>query len=105
LQIEQKYEAVKFSAAAEIINCHCARVRDLLQNSATGKPRCCSNGNYRPWQCVGTKCFCVDKMGRQDMRYNEAEDPSELDCYPDDPDPNDGEEPECEYEQMIADGY
>jgi len=63
-QIED-FEARKYSEAAEGMNCHCARARYILSESATGKPKCCKNGNYRPWQCIGSTCYCVDEIGRQ----------------------------------------
>ena len=44
------------------------------------KPVCCKNGNYRPMQCKGSVCFCVnedgDKMG---IEVASAE-VSKLDC-------------------------
>ncbi|ODN01386.1 Thyroglobulin [Orchesella cincta] len=99
-QIET-YEAEKFTAAATGMNCYCARAKLLLSNSATGKPKCCSNGNYKPWQCIGDTCFCVNSLGQQDTSIPQVyvDDRHLLDCYPPtDVDPEDGTEPPCVYE-------
>lgn len=55
----------------------------MLQDAATGKPKCCLNGNYRPWQVIGRKYYCVDDKGRQDMTEWkwESEVLAELHCY------------------------
>lgn len=77
----------------------CARAQLLLSNSATSKPKCCGNGNYKPWQCIGSRCFCVDRLGRQDKTKGEVNEDyaPDLDCYPGDERPEDGREPDCDY--------
>ncbi|CAL8143252.1 unnamed protein product [Orchesella dallaii] len=97
-QIET-YEAEKFTAAATGMNCYCARARLLLDNSATGKPKCCSNGNYKPWQCIGETCFCVNSLGQQDPSLGQVYEDKvdELPCYPEKK-PEDGTDPDCVYE-------
>ena len=44
------------------MNCECALSRHYSINS---KPKCCDNGNFRPMQCMGGLCYCVDQYGRQ----------------------------------------
>ncbi|KAK2705799.1 uncharacterized protein LOC136030050 [Artemia franciscana] len=45
--------------------CNCARTKELLQEYTTALPVCCANGNFRQWQCMAGKCFCVDPYGEQ----------------------------------------
>jgi hypothetical protein len=59
----------------------CARTRFWLTNQKLAKPICCSNGNYRPIQCRGGVCFCVDDDGNQTGLEVQENNLTELQCY------------------------
>ncbi|XP_046647985.1 uncharacterized protein LOC124338009 [Daphnia pulicaria] len=63
------------------MNCKCARTRFWLTNQKLAKPICCSNGNYRPIQCRGGVCFCVDDDGNQTGLEVQENNLTELQCY------------------------
>ncbi|XP_045782497.1 uncharacterized protein LOC123879038 isoform X1 [Maniola jurtina] len=63
------------------MDCKCAKTSSLM-SASTERPRCCSNGNFRPVQCRRGLCRCVDSDGRQVGA--EARDVTALHCYTDD---------------------
>lgn len=62
----------------------CARTRYWLASQNVAKPSCCKNGSYRPVQCRGGVCFCVDSDGNQTGIETPENRVSELPCYKDD---------------------
>lgn len=61
----EDFEVGEDSASAKTMNCNCARSRYWLDSSKVSKPTCCKNGNFRPIQCRGGVCFCVNSNGDQ----------------------------------------
>ncbi|GAB1605669.1 hypothetical protein Ahia01_000849200, partial [Argonauta hians] len=49
------------------MDCNCARDQfEYLKTKLVGKMfRCEPNGNYNKVQCLGSACYCVDKLGKQ----------------------------------------
>lgn len=64
------YAADLDSRAGQEMDCECAQAKLYLATGVT-KPSCCSNGNYRKYQCQGGLCFCVDRFG---VQYGKEED-------------------------------
>ena len=44
------------------------------------KPVCCENGSYRPIQCRGGVCFCVNSNGDQEGIEVALTETSKLNC-------------------------
>lgn len=53
--------------SADEMSCNCARRRYVMEKSGLGasKPKCCSNGEYFPYQKRGLLAYCVDSNGNQ----------------------------------------
>ncbi|KZS21200.1 uncharacterized protein LOC116920893 [Daphnia magna] len=77
----EHFEIEKESANANSMNCKCARTRYWLTDQNVAKPFCCTNGNYRPIQCRGGVCFCVDPDGNQIGIEVQTDKLTELKCY------------------------
>ena len=60
------YRVPRRSAAANT-TCNCARSSYHMQSAGqrTDLPQCCENGAFRPYQCRGLYCYCVDEHGQQ----------------------------------------
>ncbi|XP_037088896.1 thyroglobulin-like [Pollicipes pollicipes] len=71
------YTVPRSSAAAVSMTCNCARSSYHMQSAGqmTDLPQCCDNGDFRPYQCRGLFCYCVDADGQQ---YGGAEPQSSL---------------------------
>ena len=75
----EDYEAVIDPQEAFDMNCECAFARKYM-DEGLAKPVCERNGNYRSYQCMGGRCYCVDKYGRQYEEEVDQLDIATLNC-------------------------
>jgi len=78
----EEFQLNRYSTAAANMNCHCAKMRDLLNGKNYAElPVCCPNGNFQKIACRRGYCYCVDDNGyqiSQEVRENEMR---SLNCY------------------------
>ncbi|XP_050738231.1 uncharacterized protein LOC127009320 isoform X2 [Eriocheir sinensis] len=69
------------------MTCNCPRRRQLMEENGYGasKPRCCSDGEYFPWQTRGPHSYCVDENGNQYGTTVTITNMHDLECYSDQP--------------------
>ncbi|KAK8402363.1 hypothetical protein O3P69_000644 [Scylla paramamosain] len=65
------------------MNCHCPRRRKMMEENGYGasKPKCCSDGQYYPWQTRGPHSYCVDDNGNQYGETVTITNMEDLPCY------------------------
>lgn len=68
---------------AQNMNCYCPRRRQMMEEIGYGasKPKCCSDGQYYPWQTRGPHSYCVDENGNQYGDTVTITNINDLPCY------------------------
>ena len=61
----------------------CPRRRQIMEDNGYGasKPKCCSDGQYFPWQTRGPHSYCVDDNGNQYGETVTITNIKDLSCY------------------------
>lgn len=75
-----EYGAVRYSADAQAMHCNCARDEDVLKPNGVVDVSCDAIGSYKPIQCRGSQCFCVDKNGKQTSETVHVTEQDTLNC-------------------------